>query len=98
MALSRRWYAALSPEMADRIRPVHSSSRSRTRAPTIEFDRTFNLLRPEGDIHEIVIIPCQAVGNRRVCWRHEFYPQAHNIDRPGWHPPHGFQEISRPVR
>src|SRR6478752_9378233 len=43
--------------MADRIRPVHSSSRSRTRAPTLQFGRSFNLLLPEGLDHEFVMKP-----------------------------------------
>ena len=41
--------------MADRIRPVHSSSRSRTRAPTLQFGRSFNLLRQDALDHEVVI-------------------------------------------
>jgi hypothetical protein len=36
--------------MADRIRPVHSSSRSRKSAPTLQFGRSFNLLRQDNPI------------------------------------------------
>src|SRR5882757_2959316 len=41
--------------MADRIRPVHSSSRSRTHAPDLQFGRSFNSLRMEVKYHEFVI-------------------------------------------
>ncbi|WP_167523642.1 hypothetical protein [Bradyrhizobium sacchari] len=41
--------------MADRIRPVHSSSRPRTRALTKQFGRFFNLLRRRLHHHEFVI-------------------------------------------
>jgi hypothetical protein len=41
--------------MADRIRPVHSSSRPRTRALTMQFGRSFNLLRRHPHDHEFVI-------------------------------------------
>src|SRR5450631_4611221 len=70
--------------MADRIRSVHSSSRSRTRAPTLQFGRSFNLLRLKAFNHEVVI------GNSEV--RHW---QAHNIDRARRHPPQPFQEDYR---
>jgi hypothetical protein len=42
--------------MANRIRPVHSSSLSRTRVPKAQFGQSFNLLRPETNDHGFVII------------------------------------------
>jgi hypothetical protein len=41
--------------MADRIRPVHSSSRPRTRALTLQFGRSFSLLHWYLRDHEFVI-------------------------------------------
>src|SRR3984893_16296774 len=70
--------------MADRIRSVHSSSRSRTRAPTLQFGRAFSLLRLKVLNHEVVIRIFQV--------RHR---QAHNIDRSHRHSPHPFQEDYR---
>jgi hypothetical protein len=70
--------------MADRIRSVHSSSRSRTRAPTLQFGQSFNLLRSFD--HEIVI-----------CSSRSGHAQAHNIDRSGWHSPISSEDFDRIV-
>src|SRR5437588_11179374 len=59
--------------MPDRIRSVHSTSCSRTRAPTLQFGRTFKLLRPRRRDHELVI-------TSRSAPRIKAHPQAHNID------------------
>src|SRR3954452_9449310 len=59
--------------MADRITSVHSTSCSRTRAPTLQFGRTFKLLRPRRRDHELVI-------TSRSAPRIKAHPQAHNID------------------
>ena len=73
--------------MADRIRPVHSSSRSRTRAPTLQFGRSFNLLRrqPRSRSRDHVF---RASCDRRTdleSRRPSPRPQALNIDRFRWH-------------
>jgi hypothetical protein len=52
--------------MADRIKPVHSSSRSRTHAPTGQFGRSFNLLRLKANYHEVVIPRFQAARWRLI--------------------------------
>jgi hypothetical protein len=77
--------------MADRIRPVHSSSRSRTRAPTA-IRSIFQFVTPGNVDHEVVIevlgggaqIAVRDPGNRDPGIP---APQAHNIDRLRWHPP-----------
>src|SRR6202163_2255271 len=81
--------------MADRIRPVHSSSRSRTRAPTLAIRLIFQFVTPAGFNHEVVISASAGSGSSRPVWEsrwHITYRQAHNIDRSGWHPPHLFRK------
>jgi hypothetical protein len=54
--------------MADRIRPVHSSSRPRTRALTMQFGRSFSLLRRRQHDHEFVIAPGHATDTAVRIW------------------------------
>jgi hypothetical protein len=42
--------------MADRIRPVHSSSRSRTHAPEIPIRSMFQIVTLQDSSHEVVIL------------------------------------------
>src|SRR3569623_773131 len=70
--------------MAARLRPVHTSTRPRTRAPTRQFGRSFNLLRRHAQDHEVVIQKT-AEGSK------ESDPaakarEAHNTDRSALHP------------
>src|SRR3954466_14480314 len=80
MALSRRRYAALSPAMDDRIRPVHSSSRSRNSRSHHAIRPIFQFVTPPSWDHEIVNEARRSVGWPKNRSDHASRHRPHNID------------------